>query len=184
MNSQRELNPFALPFYPSRFDHHHASITNRTHKCSVHFPVATGPRNRVVPNRKHTEKPRPNEGVKRLFIKKQHQREILKLDPSDHVSTSVMIRNIPNNYTRELLVKFLEDHCKTQNEMVGNDEKSAFDFVYLPIDFKHRLNVGYAFVNFTTSEAAWKFHVCVTGKSWPLFESKKITQVVRARIQA
>nr|GEV53147.1 hypothetical protein [Tanacetum cinerariifolium] len=96
---------------------------------------ATGPRNRVVPNRKHKEKPRPNEGVKKLFIKKQHQREILKLDPSDHVSTSVMIRNIPNNYTRELLVKFLEDHCKTQNKMVGNDEKSAFDFVYLPIDF-------------------------------------------------
>nr|GEX56509.1 hypothetical protein [Tanacetum cinerariifolium] len=74
---------------------------------------ATRPRNRVVSN----------------------QREILKLDPSDHVSTSVMIRNIPNNYTRKLLVKFLEDHCKTQNEMVGNDEKSAFDFVYLPIDF-------------------------------------------------
>nr|GFB59944.1 putative RNA recognition motif 2, nucleotide-binding alpha-beta plait domain protein [Tanacetum cinerariifolium] len=73
----------------------------------------TGPRNHVVPN----------------------QREILKLDPSDHVSTSVMIRNIPNNYTRKLLVKFLEDHCKTQNEMMGNDEKSAFDFVYLPIDF-------------------------------------------------
>nr|GEY68802.1 protein MEI2-like 6 [Tanacetum cinerariifolium] len=35
---------------------------------------------------------------------------------------------------RKLLVKFLEDHCKTQNEMVGNDEKYAFDFVYLPID--------------------------------------------------
>nr|GEW21126.1 hypothetical protein [Tanacetum cinerariifolium] len=35
---------------------------------------------------------------------------------------------------RKLLVKFLEDHCKTQNEMVGNDEKSSFDFVYLPID--------------------------------------------------
>nr|GEV40286.1 protein terminal ear1-like [Tanacetum cinerariifolium] len=115
MNSQRELNPFAPPFYLSRFNHYHASITNRTNKCSVHFSVATGPRNRVVPN----------------------QREILKLDPSDHVSTSVMIRNIPNNYTRKLLVTFLEDHCKTQNEMVRNDEKSAFDFVYLPIDFKN-----------------------------------------------
>nr|GEX27988.1 hypothetical protein [Tanacetum cinerariifolium] len=37
---------------------------------------------------------------------------------------------------RNLLVKCLENHCKTQNEMVGNDKKSAFDFVYLPIDFK------------------------------------------------
>ncbi|GKE80724.1 hypothetical protein Tco_1550724 [Tanacetum coccineum] len=121
--TQRELNPYAPPFYPSRFNHHHASIANRTNKWSLHFPVATGPRNCVVPK----EKPRFNEGAKRLFIKKQHNREIiLRLDPSDHVSTSVMIRNIPNNYTRELLVKFLEDHCMTQNEMVENDGKSAF----------------------------------------------------------
>nr|GEV76192.1 hypothetical protein [Tanacetum cinerariifolium] len=40
---------------------------------------------------------------------------------------------------RKLLVKFLKDHCKTQNEMVGNDEKSAFDFVYLPIDYMHSI---------------------------------------------
>ncbi|GJR12735.1 histidine protein methyltransferase 1 [Tanacetum coccineum] len=72
-------------------------------KWSVHFPVATGPRNRVVPNRKPKDKPRFNEGAKRLFIKKQHHREIiLKLDPSDHVSTSVMIRNIPNGSMYEL----------------------------------------------------------------------------------
>nr|GEY02809.1 phospholipase-like protein [Tanacetum cinerariifolium] len=78
MNYQRELNPFAPPFYPSRFNRHHASITKRT---------------------------------------------------------------------RELLVKFLEDHCKTQNEMVGNDEKSAFDFVYLPIDFKHVYNIDIIIVD-------------------------------------
>ncbi|GJU00153.1 ribonuclease H-like domain-containing protein [Tanacetum coccineum] len=155
----------------------------RFNKWSVHFPVATGPRNCVVPNRKPKDKPRFNEGAKRLFIKKQHHREIiLKLDPSDHVSTSVMIRNIPNNYMRELLVKFHKDHCKTQNEMEENDGKSACNFVYLPIDFKHRLNVEYTFVNFTTSEAVWKSHVCITRKSWPLFKSKKIAQVVRTWI--
>ncbi|GKD97723.1 hypothetical protein Tco_1381620 [Tanacetum coccineum] len=116
--SKKPLNPYAPPFYPSKFNHHHASRTNCTNKWSVHFPVATGPRNCVVPNRKPKVKPRFNEGAKWLFIKKQHHREIiLKLDPSDHVSTSVMIRNIPNNYMRELLVKFHEDHCKTQNEM-------------------------------------------------------------------
>ncbi|GKE55401.1 MEI2-like protein 6 [Tanacetum coccineum] len=68
--------------------------------------------------------------------------------------------------------------------MVENNGKSAFDFVYLPIDFKHCLNVGYTFVNFTTSEAVWKSHVCITRKSWPLFKSKKIAQVVRSWIQS
>ncbi|GKF62225.1 MEI2-like protein 6, partial [Tanacetum coccineum] len=51
-------------------------------------------------------------------------------------------------------------------------------------DVKHCLNVGYTFVNFTTSEAVWKSLVCITRKSWPLFKSKKIAQVVRAWIQS
>ncbi|PWA98102.1 RNA recognition motif 2, Nucleotide-binding alpha-beta plait domain protein [Artemisia annua] len=148
MNSdQSKLNPFAPPFYPSRFDHqqHHATITSKNKIRGVYFPVSTGPRNRVPPRRKPSEKAPvtvSNDGARRLLKK---PREVLKLDPTDN-STSVMIRNIPNNYS-------------------------------------YRLNAGYAFVNFTTSEAAWKFHLCVTGKSWPLFESKKIAEVVRARIQ-
>ncbi|GKF41869.1 MEI2-like protein 6 [Tanacetum coccineum] len=40
------------------------------------------------------------------------------------------------------------------------------------------------FVNFTTSEAVWKSHVCITRKSWPLLKDKKIAQVVRAWIQS
>ncbi|GJR22955.1 hypothetical protein Tco_0971482 [Tanacetum coccineum] len=109
--SKKPLRPYAPPFYPSRFNHHHASRTICTNKWSVHFPVATGPSNCVVPNRKPKDKPRFNKGAQRLFIKKQHHREIiLKLDPSDHVSTSVMIRNIPNNYTREGRVS--TDHAK------------------------------------------------------------------------
>ncbi|GJZ58217.1 hypothetical protein Tco_0613711 [Tanacetum coccineum] len=104
--SKKPLKPYAPPFYPSRFNHHHASRTNCTNKWFVHFPVATGPRNCVVPNRKPKDKPRFNEGAKRLFIKKQHHREI------------------------------------------------------------------------------WKSHVCITRKSWPLFKSKKIAQVVRAWIQS
>ncbi|GJV80716.1 putative ribonuclease H-like domain-containing protein [Tanacetum coccineum] len=164
--------PYASPFLPSKFKPHNGSRTKCTNKWSVHFPVETGPRNCMVPNRKPKVKPCFNEGAKRLFNKKQHQREIiLKLDPSDHVSTSVMIHNIPNNYMRELLVKFHEDHCKTQNEMEENDGKSACNFVYLPIDFKHRLNVGYTFVNFKTSEAVWKSHVLpCTETSWPLVQ--------------
>ncbi|GKA79161.1 hypothetical protein Tco_0785757 [Tanacetum coccineum] len=43
---------------------------------------------------------------------------------------------------------------------------------FLPTDIKHCLNVGYTFVNFTTSEAVWKFHVCINRKSWLLFKSK------------
>lgn len=99
MNSQSKLNPFAPPFYPSRFNHqHHATITSRNKIRAVHFPVSTGPRNRVPPRRKPSEKPRvttSNDGARWLLKKPS---EVLKLDPKDN-STSVMIRNIPNNYS-------------------------------------------------------------------------------------
>ncbi|KAI3709758.1 hypothetical protein L2E82_39524 [Cichorium intybus] len=106
----------------------------------------------------------------------------MPLDQNEN-STSVMIRNIPNNYTRELLVKWLDGHCKEENEKEENSIRSAFDFVYLPVDFKHRLNAGYAFVNFTCPDAAWRFYKSIKGKPWELFESKKIADVARAKIQ-
>ncbi|KAL5129929.1 Protein terminal ear1 [Glycine soja] len=106
--------------------------------------------------------------------------------------TTVMIRNIPSKYTRELLVDFLEDHCLKVNRgdkeaaFKGKDEEPiglAFDFVYLPIDFKTRMNKGYAFVNFTQPQAARKFLKTASNLKWELFQSNKIRDVVSARLQ-
>ncbi|KAL2988931.1 hypothetical protein AAZX31_11G110800 [Glycine max] len=107
--------------------------------------------------------------------------------------TTVMIRNIPSKYTRELLVKFLEDHCLKVNRTTENEackekgeEESiglAFDFVYLPIDFKSRMNKGYAFVNFTKPQAARKFRNTASRLKWDMFQSNKIREVVSARLQ-
>ncbi|GJY81272.1 hypothetical protein Tco_0494023 [Tanacetum coccineum] len=55
--SKKPLKPYTPPSYSSRFNHHQASIANRTNKWSVHLLVATGPRNCVVPNRKPKDKP-------------------------------------------------------------------------------------------------------------------------------
>ena len=52
--------------------------------------------------------------------------------------TTVMIRNIPNRYSRETLVEVFQDFVGT------------FDFFYLPIDAVARANIGYAFINFAT----------------------------------
>lgn len=58
--------------------------------------------------------------------------------------TTLMIRNVPNQYSRDDFVGELE-----RFGLAG-----SFDFVYLPVDQYRRWNVGYAFVNFVSSEDA------------------------------
>lgn len=90
--------------------------------------------------------------------------------------TTVMLRNIPNKYTREMLVKQL-----TQ------DFRGRFDFVYLPIDFKNRCNVGYGFINFRTPDACEEFVNKFNGvdvrKCLPGLNSRKVCEVTPARVQ-
>jgi len=92
------------------------------------------------------------------------------------VYTTVMLRNIPNKYTREMLIKQL-----------SVDFNGLFDFMYLPIDFKNKCNVGYGFINFRTTEACAKFvkdfHGVDVRKCLPGLNSKKVVEVTPARVQ-
>lgn len=90
--------------------------------------------------------------------------------------TTVMLRNIPNKYTREMLIKQLQI-----------DFNGLFDFMYLPIDFKNKCNVGYGFINFRNQEACERFvenfHGVDVRKCLPGLNSKKIVEVTPARVQ-
>jgi len=66
--------------------------------------------------------------------------------------TTVMLRNIPNQYQRHMLVSLL-----------NQEFRGHFDFLYLPIDFKNRVNVCYAFINFTSVAAREKFEATFNG---------------------
>jgi RNA recognition motif-containing protein len=66
-----------------------------------------------------------------------------------------MINNIPNKYTQELLA---EEILSTGNEC---------NFVHMPISKKKpKSNLGYAFVNFVSAEAAADFLQVFEGKVW------------------
>lgn len=90
--------------------------------------------------------------------------------------TTLMIKNIPNKYTQKMLLALLE-------ERFARTRPFPFDFFYLPIDFKNRCNVGYAFINMTSPSAipalVEEFH----GKRWPKFNSEKVCAIAYARIQ-
>jgi hypothetical protein len=92
-------------------------------------------------------------------------------------TTTAMLRNIPNKYTQKGLVDRLY--------LAGY--RGELDFIYLPIDFKNKCNVGYAFMNFRTPEACARFafehHGCNSRDKLPGYNSKKICEVSAARFQ-
>ncbi|KAI3995906.1 hypothetical protein MKX01_017103 [Papaver californicum] len=101
--------------------------------------------------------------------------------------TTVMIKNIPNKHSQKLLLSMLDNHCTHCNEQIkngGEDQPlSSYDFVYLPIDFNNKCNVGYGFVNLTSPQAAWRLYKAFHSQSWEVFNSKKICAVTYARLQ-
>ncbi|GMI99758.1 terminal EAR1-like 1 [Hibiscus trionum] len=101
--------------------------------------------------------------------------------------TTVMIKNIPNKYSQQLLLNMLDNHCIHCNEQIvnaGDDQPlSSYDFVYLPIDFNNKCNVGYGFVNMTSPQATWRLYKAFHNQHWEVFNSRKICEITYARIQ-
>lgn len=102
---------------------------------------------------------------------------VLDLDAVENgrdARTSLMVRNIPNKYTQQMLL----------NEFMENGHgPGVIDFFYLPIDFKNRCNRGYAFINFVDTRDILAFHRQYFGKHWRTFNSDKICDITYARIQ-
>ncbi|KAJ3300403.1 hypothetical protein HK104_000917 [Borealophlyctis nickersoniae] len=86
--------------------------------------------------------------------------------------TTFMIRNIPNKYTQQMLLDFINE-----------THKGEYDFFYLRMDFKNRCNVGYAFINFTGPSAIVSFAERAVGKRWSKFNSDKVCTLSYANIQ-
>lgn len=107
----------------------------------------------------------------------QSQHLILDLDAVENgldTRTSLMVRNIPNKYTQQMLL----------TEFTENDHgPGIIDFFYLPIDFKNRCNRGYAFINFVDYHDILNFHRQYYGQHWRTFNSDKICDITYARIQ-
>ncbi|EER13792.1 hypothetical protein Pmar_PMAR000952 [Perkinsus marinus ATCC 50983] len=87
--------------------------------------------------------------------------------------TTVMMRHIPNRYTQAELIA----------EVTFTGFGGTFDFFYLPMDHSTRANFGYCFINFTTPEVASLFTHLFSGKQLNMSTSKKIVEIVPAKLQ-
>ncbi|CAK9327746.1 unnamed protein product [Citrullus colocynthis] len=106
--------------------------------------------------------------------------------------TTVMIKNIPNQFKRRDLLQLLDRYCQVMNQQRNSRPDfcaSEYDFVYLPMDFMRSWyerkvsNLGYAFVNFTTAMAASQFCAVYHNYKWDVNVNKKICEITEARIQ-
>lgn len=95
-----------------------------------------------------------------------------KVQSGADIRTALMIRNIPNKYNQKMLLSALEEN-----------HRGHFDFMYLPIDFKNKCNVGYAFINFTKPQYIICFYEEFHGRKWGKFNSEKVCEITYARIQ-
>ncbi|KDO35737.1 hypothetical protein SPRG_18883 [Saprolegnia parasitica CBS 223.65] len=86
--------------------------------------------------------------------------------------TTLMIRNIPNKYTQAMLLA-----------EINARHAGTYDFFYLPIDFKNKCNMGYAFVNFMETATIGPFYEAFNGQRWPNFNSDKVCAISYARLQ-
>ncbi|CAN4107474.1 unnamed protein product [Withania somnifera] len=102
-------------------------------------------------------------------------------------TTSVMIKNIPYDYNREMLMQFLDEYCLLENQEArdsnGENIVFAYDFLYLPMDFKNKKSKGYAFVNFTDHRTVWNFFWTFNDKLNVFRGSTRSVKVVTAKIQ-
>jgi len=64
--------------------------------------------------------------------------------PTIETRTTLMLRNLPNAFTRAML-------CATL-DLAGFERR--YDFVYMPVDFQSGAGLGYAFINMLSGEDA------------------------------
>uniref|UniRef100_A0A1D1YBJ9 Protein MEI2-like 4 n=1 Tax=Anthurium amnicola TaxID=1678845 RepID=A0A1D1YBJ9_9ARAE len=104
--------------------------------------------------------------------KKQYELDIERIIRGEDSRTTLMIKNIPNKYTSKMLLAAIDEH-----------HRGTYDFIYLPIDFKNKCNVGYAFINMIDPQKIIPFFQAFNGKKWEKFNSEKVASLAYARIQ-
>lgn len=88
--------------------------------------------------------------------------------PEPQGRTTVCLRNVPNNYTRQMLLELLEEQGLSGH----------FDFLYLPCDFHRHANLGYAFVNLVDEASVmlfWRILDGFTGWALPTAKVGKVS---------
>jgi hypothetical protein len=87
--------------------------------------------------------------------------------PEVESRTTIMLRNLPNNYDRAMFLDMLD----------SQGFAGAYDFLYLPIDFSTQACLGYAFVNLSDPSLVASFWRTFDGFAKWILPSRKVCRV-------
>ncbi|XLU98990.1 hypothetical protein S245_013330, partial [Arachis hypogaea] len=88
--------------------------------------------------------------------------------------TTLMIKSIPNKYTSKMLFAAIDEN-----------HHGTYDLMHLPIDFKNKCNVGYAFINMVSPSHMISFYEekFLSSNLNVLVNQMGLTQVICWRVQ-
>jgi hypothetical protein len=95
-----------------------------------------------------------------------------KVISCEDMRTTIMIKNIPNKFNRELLLEIIDQHFK-----------GTYDTFVLPTDVNKYKNFGYSFINFTSSYYIPYFYFIFNKKKWAGTNSKKVCELTYSKVQ-
>ena len=128
--------------------------------------------NNQIKENKKNEQNEQKEKEKEKIDEKDMTLEINKVISMEDKRTTIMIKNIPNKFNKELLLSIINQHFK-----------GTYDLFILPTDINKYKNFGYAFINFTSSYYIPYFYYMFNGKMWSSTNSKKICELTYSKVQ-
>ena len=98
--------------------------------------------------------------------------DINKVISLEDQRTTIMIKNIPNKFNKELLLS-----------IINQNFKGTYDLFILPTDINKYKNFGYSFINFTSSYYIPYFYFMFNGKMWSSTNSRKVCELTYSKVQ-
>ena len=150
-------------------DENNENNINSNNNVSNKNNINTDNNNKIIENNKNENKKlETEEKVEEIDL----HLDINKVISLEDKRTTVMIKNIPNKFNKDLLLSIFNQHFK-----------GTYNIFVLPTDINKYKNFGYSFINFTSSYFIPYFYFMFNGKMWNSTNSKKVCELTYSKVQ-